>query len=71
MPAASDAVVIPNAVGLMVICSCCVSVAPAASRTLAVNADVPRLPGVPLMIPLLMLIASPAGSAAAGVTDQV
>ena len=40
----------------------CVAVVPALSRTLAVNADVPLVCGVPLMIPVLMLIVSPAGS---------
>jgi hypothetical protein len=65
-----NTVVVITGLELMAICRGCVSVAPAASRTLAVNVDVPFFCGVPLMTPSLP-IASPAGSDAAGISDQV
>ena len=54
---------------LTMICNGCVSVSPAPSSTLTVNWNVPRLVGVPLMVPPL-LSESPPGSAPAD-TDHV
>jgi len=57
-----NAAVVITGLELTMIVRGCEAVVPALSRTLAVNADVPLFCGVPLMIPVLMLIVSPAGS---------
>ena len=59
-----NVVVVITGLEVTVIVRLCVSVAFAASRTRAVNWDVPRFCGVPLMAPSL-LSASPVGSAPA------
>ena len=64
-----NVVVVITGLELTVICRACVSLAPLASCTLAVNVDVPVFCGVPLMTPPL-LSASPAGNAPPD-TDQV
>src|SRR5436190_7555742 len=56
--------------GAIVMEMICVSVAPAKSTTLTVNARVPGVVGVPVMAPVLPSRLSPAGSAPM-VIDQV
>ena len=63
-----NVVVVITGLELTVICRACVSLAPLASCTLAVNVDVPRFCGVPLIVPPLER-AIPVGSAPPD-TDQ-
>jgi len=63
-----NAVVVIAGLEVTMICRTCVSVLASSSSTLAVNVDVPRFCGVPLMAPPLLSV-SPAGSAPLD-TDQ-